>query len=364
MEITHYNESHFDRLIEFLRVNWAENHSVYERALFDWQYKGSSQESVYGLMLVDGTNIKGFLGGVPYKFHLDSNRIYGVGGATRVVEASIKNTGVGLLMRKHMEEQFDLIYTMGLNLKTVSMYTKMRYNYSDGLNRYVVPLNAINYKKLSLLDIEQEKIEEWFDRIPFLSSAKAMESVDVNKLATLYNDSIKPHFRLLPLKDADFWQWRYIQSKGFRYLFFEDTGGIIIARVESVYAPGDDRHNLKCMRIIEMVPSYGDVWIGKSDEHLRALLSSVFMWARENNCNLADFQISNNKLDYFLKKVGFRKQGEREEADIVRLFSPLRLDANALNFAYRIKDGDEKVDIEDTYFVKSDCDMDRPNYLK
>lgn len=364
MEIVPYSDEHFEQLVAFLRENWAINHSLYEKVLFDWQYKGPSSDKANGLILLNDRDICGYVGGIPYNFYLDGEIKAGSGFAIWIVKKSIKNSGIGVLMRKAMEDKFDISYTIGINPNTVTMYEKTGYAYYEELNRYVLPLHKEGYKEFLLQDISEAIILKWTMKIETPPAALAAGNIDTEKLGVLYDKNIKPYFRLLPLKDSNFWKWRYVNSKGFKYYFFEGAGGIIIARIEAVHAPEDSiRHGLKCLRIIEIIPKNGAVWDGKADTAMEETILSALSWARQNKCVLADFQISNSRLDTLMKNVGFKKQGEQAEADIARLFSPLRFNARPLNFAYRVNGSNERIGREDTYFIKSDGDMDRPNFL-
>ena len=260
LKIVPYNESHFEQLINFLRHSWAANHTVYDKVLFDWQYKGPSMSEAIGFVLISDTGINGFIGGVPYEFILDSNIKTGAGLAIWVVEESIKNSGIGLFLRKAIEDEFDITYTIGLNLNVTTMYKKTGYTYYDSLHRYIVPLDSKNYVKFLLHEVDESTIKKWATEIPDTKPAIVSDNIDAHDMESLYLRNVLPYFRLLPLKDASFWKWRYLESKGYKYLFFDSDGGAIIARIETIHAPKDGtRHGLTCLRIIEIIPKSGEI---------------------------------------------------------------------------------------------------------
>jgi len=370
MEIKSYSEIYFEPLIDFLRKSWAENHSIYEKQLFDWQYGGCMGDSSACLLLLDNNNeIQGFLGTVSYPFMVNDSVSNAAALSIWVVDKNIRSSGAGKNLKKTVEDRFHIVYAIGMNPATIRYYENHGYSYHNSLHRYVLPLDTECFK-LFLIDsdrTDEGKVMGWFDSIRF--SEPTAPSTDFNSdiLAEIYQRNVAPHFLVRPKKDAAFWEWRYIKSKGFKYLFHETEDNVVIFRIENTYSPGDLlKHDRKCLRIIEILPNDGNVWNGKPNKDLAETLQTVLTWAKEQGCILADFQISNSGLGHVLEEVGFRIQSEDNVTNLTRLFSPLRPDAAPLNFAYRIKNHAGEilnVDREDTYILKSDSDMDRPNYL-
>lgn len=101
-------------------------------------------------------------------------------------------------------------------------------------------------------------------------------------------------------------KWRYVDSPGFSYLFFGEPQnvGIVVARIEKVYCPErKDIHQLKVLRIIEVVPFDARVWNGRQLDDMVGLIMGVLSWAKEQGCCAADFQCSTRRLDelFYLK---------------------------------------------------------------
>lgn len=367
MEIIPYSDDYFDSLVAFLRVNWAQNHSVYNRELFDWQYGGPDcDRSSCVLLIDDGGSIAGFLGTICYPFVYDNTIKKAAGLAIWIIDKNIKNSGIGLHLRKAVEEKYDVVFTIGINHETIRYYQKRGYNYYDSLHRYIAPLDVQGYQYFLAQPCGETAIRKWVNDVELNErSIEPAAGFDAVALENAYKQNVVPNFKLLPQKNASFWQWRYLESKGFSYLFYQGGGGIVIFREESVHAPGDEqRHGLKCLRIIEIIPSNGSVWNGADNPELVSILSSVLSWARERGCVLADFQISTSRIGHILESVGFRLQQESGETNAVRLFSPFRANASALNFVYRVMhEGDfASIDRDYVYLTKSDTDMDRPNW--
>lgn len=369
MEIVSYSGKYFEPLVAFLRKNWAPNHSIYDKCLFDWQYGGCAGDlSASVLLLDDNGKIQGFLGAIQYPFLFYDETKTAAGLAIWVVDKDIKNSGAGLYLRKTVEDNFDIVYTIGLNPATIRYYQKRNYNYYDSLNRYVIPLDANKYQSFLLNLCENEEIKDWLNTVRFTEPAAPSVDFNANTLAEIYQNSVAPHFTLRPQKDATFWEWRYLNSKGFSYLFYQASGGVVVFRVDNTHSPDDPlRHGVKCLRIIEILPDNGKVWDGDVDEDLIDTVLSVLTWAKEQGCVLADFQISNSRLSHILEEIGFRLQLNEGKTNISRLFSPYRANASPLNFVYRTLSNSGKfisINREDTYLLKSETDMDRPNFLQ
>ena len=366
MEIIPYNDSFFEKLIIFLRKNWADEHAIYDKPLFDWQYKGPMNDTPCAFLVTENDRVCGFLGGVPYDFLLNGNRISGVGFAIWIMDKALKNSGIGLMLRKNFEKLYDVTYSIGINLNAAGLYSGMNYSYYNSLRRYVIALNAEKYMLFLLRGADYNLICNWVNKQNKSSSIDPADTIDPFSLETLYMSNIAPNFKLLPYKNKNFWQWRYIENYGFRYVFFKNMGCVIIARVENVYAPQNKNlHNLKCLRIVEILPSSRYFQNDGDDALLFYTLTEALNWARKTGCVLADFYISNSYYDKILLRTGFIMQETEPVADIVRLFSPYRQNVNPLNYAYRINNREKSViRDEDTYFLKSDGDMDRPNFLK
>ena len=63
MRVLAYSPEWFDRLVAFLKANWAPSHALYDRPLFDWQYR--TDRATDSLMVVEQDALLGVLGGIP-----------------------------------------------------------------------------------------------------------------------------------------------------------------------------------------------------------------------------------------------------------------------------------------------------------
>jgi len=252
MKIVRYSNDRFHALINFLKANWAESHSIYEQSLFNWQYGGPYNDSSSSRLLVDECdNICGFLGAIPYPFLHETKELHSAGFAVWVVDNAIKNSGAGLYLRKEVEADFDFVYTLGAAQSALRLYTRQKYTYFEHLHRYVMPLNIDAYPLILTSAVSEFKLTEWFNKIILPLPAIPLEHIHASELAEQYTSGIAPYFLLCPKKDKQFWTWRYLNSAGFTYSFYSDAGGTVIFRIEAVHKPEDrTRHGLKILRII------------------------------------------------------------------------------------------------------------------
>ncbi|MGP0576342.1 GNAT family N-acetyltransferase [Paenibacillus peoriae] len=372
IELIRYNDSHFEELMRFLKENWAPNHAIYDKALFNWQYRVNAQGESVSQLLVQEDQIIGFLGNIPGHFSVAGEKLTGAGLTMWIIDKAYRETGLGIRILIETEKRFPVTYTLGCGPQVVPLYKRMGYTYMEALNRYVLPLDSVGYQKLLPEAVNRTDIEEWINQVFRDSNNLEMpcHNISAEQLERLYINTIQKHFVFSQYRDADYWNWRYANSCGYTYHYLgnPETAGVVIVRIDKVYNP-DDRplHGTAVLRIIEALPANGDVWNGAKDENFIALLRGLLRWAKKIGCVAADFQISNNRIEHILSKVGFQKQNidySPNLCGLAGLFQPYRLKVNRINFAWKVKSDNGKNRVyhpEDTYFVKSDCDMDRPN---
>ncbi len=153
-------------------------------------------------------------------------------------------------------------------------------------------------------------------------------------------------------RDEDFWNWRYKQSVGFDYLCFADGDSLLVGRFDEITDADNDKLNgKKVFRIIELL-ALSESW--------NRFLQASLLWVKEQGAILADFQISSQSFDKLLFSTGFRKADTQNPVTkIPAIFTPIRHDVPPINLVIKLSDNPD-IDFDDTYFVKSDGDMDRP----
>ncbi|UOF91398.1 GNAT family N-acetyltransferase [Fodinisporobacter ferrooxydans] len=387
MLIRKYTNEDYGKVISFLQANWALTHALYDKRIFDWQYlvaqkqqqginHASEQES---LVILKEDKIVGFLGIIPNQYIWNGQALNGAALTMWVIDEKLRNSGLGILLIRETEKNNEVTLTLGCNPAIVPLYKKMGYSYLERLNRYVMPLDPEGYLKLLSADVAPEAIQGWQRSIEKtfgsrddanLHIAARTEQINLHELESLYRESIGRSLVFSRNRDADFWEWRYLNSPGYRYFFFGNpqAEGIVVARVERIINnENSEMDGRKVLRIIECIPKCTDVWNGHTDPLFTNLIRKVCMWGKHQGCVAADFQISTGRLESTLFEAGFRKQEADYLPDICSLaglFQPFRYRVTPINFVWKVKQsGKEPIQIDpnDTYFVKSDCDMDRPN---
>ncbi len=372
MEVEHYKNSDFEELVSFLQKSWAPQHAIYDKTLFDWQYRIHEEDQCQSLLLKDKGAIVGFLGNISSDYIANGNLVRGSALAMWVVDEKYRTSGLGILLLKEVEKHHPVCLTLGCNLQVAPMYERMGYSYSPALNRYVLPLQVEGYMRLLKNTVDLVNIEQWTDQVhlSLTTIITPNHNISAEQLEQLFHNSISGQFALYKQRNAEFWKWRYLNSAGYNYVIFGDPldSGVIVTRIDRVYDPANEElHGLKVLRLIELIPRSSEVWSDADDPDFRTLIAGVLAWARQNGCVAADFQISNNKMARLLANVGFRLQNPDftpDENGLAGLFQPFRHRVNPINFVWKTRDSQGKatsVAIDDTYFVKSDGDMDRPN---
>ena len=380
LEIRRYRNVDWPLIQGFLRENARDRESspLLDRTLFDWQHQGFGvgEEHNASQLLFSSDKLIGFIGAFPVIYQRWNSgqitRIPGIGTATWVVNQNYRSRGGGLFLIKELLRLHKVYVAVGTNeLSARSLIGLGGFNFLTALNRYLIPLDQSKYLKL-LSDLsEQSKVKAWLRAID-LDSAASLENIHVDPsfLEVLWNRSTARLDALTLCRTAEFWDWRYLKNEGFQYYIIGDDviGGIVVVRIESVFDPNNvERHQVKVLRIIEIVPSDQGVWEGNENRQFIAMILGVLRWARSRGCVAADFQCSNTRFESNLIRAGFRKQNgdyQPPACSLAGQFQPFKCKPRRLNALWRVSSDlgtSLEMASENTHLLKSDCDMDRPN---
>ena len=360
VEVRSYNHDDWTGLVDLITEYWAEDHPITNRELFDWQYRGfghSSNFELFKVLVVNG-QLLGFRGVIPGLYHLPNSADIVPGGtfAMWLVAPELRGTGMGYKLMEAIEAECSVLMSVGSTLSTSGrIYAANNFTYLDKFHRWVIGFDT------RYLDLLREKVED----VKFSPSVNTLQceiEPDPAALSKIWAKFIEKKRYFSLARNEAFWRWRYIDSPGFSYNFFgNNQGDIVVARIEKDIKTSDGKcEGLNVLRVIEIINS-GD------KESIRHLLASVLNWAMARDCCGADFQASNQNFHDVLSSVGFRKQ----EGDfgsgvtsLAGLFRPFKYAPDPINAFWRVRrSGREDVfNGDQTYIMKSDNDMDRPNY--
>lgn len=377
ISIRFYREEDWPSVRGLFQTYWAQRHPMTKKALFDWQLKGFSgaAKSIKSLVATREGVVVGFRGLIPglYQVPLESGETRLMPGGSScmwTLREEFRGQGVGVAMELKAQEIMPVMCGVQAKAATsLRIYKKSGFAVLDAFRRYVVPLQAEGYARLLTLPADLGEIKLWSREVDGPEKPLPPAPPDLDAMARLWREVTLP-LRLFSLhRDRDFYQWRYLDSAGFRYLFFGDAreGGFIVARLETIYAPEQpELHEGKVLRLIEIVPRSAQTWQGGSHPGDLALLRGACVWARQQGCLAADFYHGTGRLGSLMAEAGFKLQNPLDPSPLTSLcvlFQPLTCKVAPANTFFRINPegrGLLALDFENTCIFKSECDLDRP----
>jgi len=377
-QIRFYDDGDWNKVKSFIKLNWRFDHPFSKKRLFDWQFRGfgNYDNNISSLILFQDDEVIGFRGIIPGLYQVPSLKtgmsiILGGSLAMWMVREDFRRKGLGLMMHQEAQKILTVITGSGSDPKTsVPIYLKNGFSLLDSMNRYVIPLDVSGYHRLLSRKVEVRYVREWSQMLSKNGQIVNPSEVNPDSVAAVWEKTTFQLHIFSLYRNVEFWKWRYLDSCGFTYIFFGDVNktGLIVARIEKIGSKEHkDLNGLKVFRIIEIIPRNLLAWNGGNDICLVELIQGVLRWALKQGCLAADFYCSTTRFERMMKGIGFKRQEFNKSAPIcslAMLFQPLKYVAQPINALFRI-DTDRKdlliKDFEDTYMVKSDNDMDRPN---
>lgn len=367
-----FKQEYWPQLQQLINQYWKKNHPISNWRLFRWQYRGFGPLSsdYISQVLLHEDRIVGFRGCIPGQFRVptpEGMTVLPSGTfALSIILPEYRGRGLGYIkMLKAIQQKCPILQTCGANIQTtVPIKKALNFSYLSKLNRYVIPLEWRWFKQLFAKSNDTTVLDD-FEVIEFSETVDRRITPTPAELEKLWNTSTDQQGFFGLNRNADFWKWRYFESPGFKYFFFGDPNaeGVVVFRIEKTFSPEEpSTHGLKVLRIIEIIPRNPKVWKGYELTEIKNLLCELLSWAGTNDCVAADYQCSNDNLGSVLNSVGFRNTNS-----LVEVFRPYNPNAMPINAMWRVTDPRSdriiKIDANETYFVKSDGDMDRPNLI-
>jgi hypothetical protein len=377
-QILSYSDKYWEQTKNFIKTNWRENHPFCNKQLFDWQFRGfgNSNKKINSLIMLHDDEIVGFRGFIPgiYQIPVQNKMVIIQGGASAMwtIGKNFRKGRLGLVLQQEALRQIAVMTGAHSEPRTSLLFYRYGgFNILDITNRYVIPLEARGYHQLLLQKVDIGDIIKWVRIWEKCKYSVGPSDPDVHKIARVWEEITFP-LRIFSLyRNSEFWRWRYLKSKGFRYLFFGDIldTGLIVARIEEVISDEYKKMNGgKVFRIIEIIPKNSSAWQGEKDRSLIELIQGVIQWAINQGCCAADFYCSTSRFESVLNEVGFKKSKagiNSRICSLALLFQPLTYFAKPVNLFFKISISGNSINpsFEDTYMVKSEGDQDRPNFL-
>ncbi len=375
-------EGYVDQVHAFIAKHWNKTHPILDSSLFNWQYRGFgplSDFSTFKVIVDESGELKGFRGVIPGVYQVPGKMGDGIelknggSGAMWMIEESLRGQGLGLQLFKTLEQTCEVIVGLGSNMKTaIPFYKKNHFTILPTLRRYILPLNDNFFPALCCEEISPSKLKKWTGTIfPHFVKPGEPTNPTVEDLEALWVQSTHPIQLFGLFRNREFWEWRYKNSCGYRYFFFGDPNseGVIVAHLDYIHkADRQELNNKKVLRIIEIIPKSSSTWKRTKNIEMENLLRGVLAWAIQQECLAADFQFSSDRLENLLFSTGFKRQDINygpSLCSLAGLFDPFKFRPAPINASWRImRDGERlSIDPNDTYIVKSDNDMDRPNRI-
>lgn len=362
---TTLSENSIGLVQEFMKKNWRMDHPIANnRELFLWQYKGFGPARGYnGFQLAFYKDeLIGFRAVIPQYFQVPTStsevkKMICMASAMWMVDNNFRGMGLGYTLHNLTEKISDISLAIGANHKTsVPIFLKSGYIELKGLNRYVIPLEKHLYNDLVLdnkFAIDSVKKIDVSDATPIEPNPEELEET--------WTKSFNKFFAIH--RNKEYWQWRYLDSPIFKYVFFGNKDeGFVVARIEDVYQNTKEKlNNVKILRLVELIPADTSLL----DIKFENLIAKVLKWGQSVGCCAADFFCSNLLFTRTLSNVGFFIQDSESINSLPSLFQPLESKPYLFNLYLRIEDSQDKsvFNFQDSYFVRSDTDQDRPNLV-
>ena len=376
IDLRQYRDSDWPQLKSFTAATWRYDHPLLNKALFDWQFRGfgNSDQGLESLILFHNGQVIGFRGVIPGLYQIArQNRgmkiLPGGSLAQWMLDENYRGQKLGLLMHQRVMQTLDVLCGAGSNTQTsVPFYLKSGFSVMESVNRYVVPLCAEGYQSLSSQTIPLSDVQAWVDALELDQVTEAVPvEADPRVLAEVWEKMTFPLQITSLYRNADFWQWRYIDSPVYEYIFFGNamSEGVIVGRIQKIYTENhEELTESRVFRFIEFIPDNPCAWNWQRDIRFSALIHGVLAWALKHGCVAADFYCSSSRFEPTLEWAGFKKWSETDAiCSLASLFEPIEYQGKPFNALWNVVAENTPINFDDTYVVKSDNDMDRPNIL-
>jgi hypothetical protein len=362
VEFRYANFNEYPRISDFLNEYWAKNH-IYtrNRPLFDWSFKRPGHwdpESYSFSLAVDGSELVGILGGIPFTLNRFGQSSKAVWIVNYVIRPDYRKGATALqLLSSFRKPEFGAVVAFGINPATVAIYQVLRGQVLPEIPRHFLVLPHQGERMACALKLAYAN---WSDeRAASLTSAFELPELPVSplqighSLPASWDEVDWPAHASKTIgaaRDADFLNWRYRSHPDFQYRFLTVSEGkrtgLAVWRLETIRAETPHgRKDVDCIGRLVL-----GAFVGELD---RAGAMG------------ADYYGYHGETRKILQELGFRGSSIHPDGSALpSRFQPLDGKGGGILSAVFLRDA--KSPTQDDcecpwYWTKSDSDQDRPN---
>ena len=363
--IVKFEEQYFEELKNLVRTGWNPNHVLLKSdALFRWHYTGFGKNAGLNFpLLFDGDKMIGYRMMTPIEIMLSdkvgNKKIAPLSASSLYyVDKEYRGMKLGVKLENSVINFYGGYFTIAANPVTaVPILKRSGCKMIDTMLRYFRPMTA-NLTPIIVSDFKHD----WK-----LVEATVIEpcEMDAISMAAIWSDSIRGKNVTALNRSRDFWQWRYIDDPIYKYYFFHNSSGLIVARICDIFNEQKERTPNKILRILEIVPTDQNVWDGAKCEGLSSLIDGVCGWGKIQGCLAVEFYTSTNRFNTVMGNAHFEEINSDEPLcnSIMSYFEPESQSHRLSNVGILSSLVPDDFDYEYSYFTLSDADQDRPNIL-
>lgn len=364
-KVVKFEERYFDELKDLVRTGWNPNHVLLKSdALFRWHYIGFGVNAGMRFpLLFDGDKLIGYRMMTPIEFTLSDKKgnhktIPLSASSLYYVDKEYRGMKLGVMLEQHVIQYYGGYFTIAANPVTaVPILKRSGCKMIDTMLRYFRPLS----EDISPLIVAKCEHSWRYVNARMITPCE----VDASTFADMWYNSIKGKNVTALNRSTEFWQWRYIDDPIYKYYFFRNNSGLIVARICDIFNEQKEKTTNKVLRILEVVPVNQNVWDGENDEELSSLIDGVCGWGKNQGCLAAEFYFSSRRFDAVMKDAFFEEINLAEPLcnSIMSYYEPESESHRLSNVGIMSSIVPDDFDFEYSYFTLSDADQDRPNIL-
>ena len=342
MNIRRCRADEISRVMEFIRIHWAQNHLLsWHEPLMQFQHGDPiDPEHFNWLLAVEGDEVAGVLGYIPTRIYDDA-----LGAKTVLwlalwkLNDKIVNAGLGIKMLRALEkiEPNAAIGVLGINPEHPPMYKALGYVTGE-LHQHV--LFAANSKQTIAVLPEgftPSQAGRGTAKLVLLTEALLAEAVAISQLGERVVQ--------MPKKSATYFSRRYLSHPLYSYSIYQ----IVIGQVaKGILVTRLAEHEGACA--LRIVDAFCDPCaFGELGPALNRLLA-------ESGAEYVDIW-EHGVSDAYFTAAGFQRVSEFADLIVPNFFEPFSPRNGRIEFAFK-----SKVDASFVLF-RGDGDQDRPNQL-